>query len=51
MERAYDIDYTAIYEAYKKAIDRFEGVNKVLLRTGEDCELFFELTERVWHIK
>ena len=50
MERAYDIDYAAIYEACKKAKDRFEGVDKVLLHTGEDCELSFELTERVWHI-
>ena len=50
MERAYDVDYTAVYEACKQAKDRFEGVNKVLLRTGEDCELSFELTDRVWHI-
>ena len=50
MERAYDVDYTAVYEACKRAKDRFEGVNQVLLRTGEDCELFFELTGRVWHI-
>ena len=50
MERAYDVDYTAVYEACKQAKDRFEGVNQVLLRTGEDCELSFELTGRVWHI-
>ena len=39
MERAYDIDYTAAYEACRRAADRFEGANKVLLRTGEDCGL------------
>ena len=50
MEKAYDVDYTAVYEACKQAKDRFEGVNQVLLRTGEDCELSFELTGRVWHI-
>lgn len=50
MERAYDIDYTAVYEACRQAKDRFEGVNKVSLRTGEDCELSFELTDRAWHI-
>ena len=50
MERAYDVDYTAVYEACKQAKGRFEGVNQVLLRTGEGCELSFELTDRAWHI-
>ncbi|MDE6518359.1 MAG: aminopeptidase, partial [Acetatifactor sp.] len=50
MERAYDVDYAAIYEACKQAKGRFEGAGKVLLRTGEDCGLSFELTDRVWHI-
>ena len=50
MERAYDVDYTAVYVACKQAKERFEGVNQVRLRTGEDCELSFELTDRVWHI-
>ena len=50
MERAYDVNYTAIYEACRQAKSRFEGVGKVLLRTGGDCELSFELTDRVWHI-
>ena len=50
MERAYDIDYAAVYEACKQAKGRFEGAGKVLLRTGEDCGLSFELTDRVWHI-
>lgn len=50
MERAYDIDYTAVYEACRQAKDRFEGIDKVRLHTGENCELSFELTDRVWHI-
>lgn len=50
MEKAYNVDYAAVYEACKQAKGRFEGVNRVLLRTGEDYELSFELTDRVWHI-
>lgn len=50
MERAYDVDYTAIYEACRQAKGRFQGVYKVLLRTGTDCELSFDLTDRMWHI-
>ena len=50
MERAYDVDHTAIYKACKQAKDRFEGVHHMRLRTGEDHELSFELTGRVWHI-
>lgn len=50
MEKAYDIDYAAVYEACKQAKDRLEGVHKVLLITGADCELSFELTDRMWHV-
>ncbi len=50
MERAYDVDYTAVYEACRQAKDRFVGIDKVQLHTGENCELSFELTDRVWHI-
>ena len=50
MERAYDVEYTAVYEACRQAKDRFAGVDQVLLRTGEDCELSFVLTDREWHI-
>lgn len=50
MERAYDIDYAAVYEACKQAKGCFAGVNQVSLRTGEDCELSFDLTDRAWHI-
>lgn len=34
MERAYDVDYTAIYEACRQEKDRFAGADNVLLRTG-----------------
>lgn len=50
MEAAYDIDYAAVYEACRLEKDRYEGVGKVLLRTGEDCMLSLELTGRTWHI-
>lgn len=50
MERAYNIDYAAVYESCRQTKHRFEGADKVLLRTGTDCELSFELTHRVWHI-
>ena len=50
MERAYDVDYPAVYEACRQAKGRFEGINRVLLRTGEDCALSFELADREWHI-
>lgn len=50
MEKAYDVDYAAVYEACRQAKGRFEGVSRVLLCTGEDCELSFELTGREWHI-
>lgn len=50
MESAYDIDYAAVYEVCRQAKDRFEGSDNVLLRTGKDCELSFDLTNRVWHI-
>ena len=50
MERAYDVDYPAVYEACRQAKSRFEGASQVLLRTGEDCALSFELAGREWHI-
>lgn len=50
MERAYNVDYDALYGACRLARDRFEGVDQVLLRTGEDCRLSFSLAGREWHI-
>lgn len=50
MENAYDIDYDAVYEACKREKERFAGVKKAVLRTGEACALSFDLTGREWHI-
>lgn len=50
MERAYDIDYTALHDACEEARGHFAEVHKVVLRTGEDCELSFSLNGRAWHI-
>lgn len=47
MEKAYDVDYAAVYEACKQAKDCFEGINRVLLRTGEACELGFGMNPNV----
>lgn len=50
MEKAYDIDYTAVYEACKREKERFTGVKKAVVRTGKACALSFDLTGREWHI-
>lgn len=50
MERAYDVDYATVQEACRQARERFEGVDEVVLRTGQDCEISFVLTDRVWHV-
>lgn len=50
MEKAYDIDYTALYEVCRREKDRFAGTDRVLLRTGDACVLLFDLTGRTWHI-
>ena len=50
MEKAYDIDYTAVYKACRREKDRFAGTNRMQLRTGEACVLLFDLTGRTWHI-
>ncbi len=50
MEKAYDIDYNAVYETCRQAKERYAGTDKVRLCTGESCELYFELTGRAWHI-
>ena len=50
IESAYDIDYAAVAEACKREKERFAGVKKAVLRTGEGCALSFDLTGREWHI-
>lgn len=50
MERAYDVDYASIGKMCRGAKERFAGVDRVKVRTGEGCELSLELTGREWHI-
>ncbi|MDE7224736.1 MAG: aminopeptidase [Acetatifactor sp.] len=50
MEKAYDIDYDAVHESCTQAVNRFAGIDKVQLHTGEGCVLHFELTGRAWYI-
>ncbi len=50
MEKAYDIDYDMLYLKCEQNIKQFEKYNQFILKTGADCELFFNLTGRKWHI-
>ncbi len=50
MERAYDVDYATIDKMCRGARERFAGVDRVKVRTGEGHELSLELTGREWHI-
>ncbi|MBQ8814504.1 MAG: aminopeptidase [Lachnospiraceae bacterium] len=50
MTDAYDIDYEALKTACAKAIERFAGAERIVVYTGTDCVLYFELTGRTWHI-
>lgn len=50
MEAAYDIDYSALAQACREAKARYEQHRRLILKTGSDCELHFDLTGREWYI-
>ena len=50
MESAYDIDYEKLYAACTAAKDKMSSQDRYILRTGNGCELRFDLTGRQWHI-
>lgn len=50
MENAYNIDYDMLHFKCKQKIKEVENYNQFIMRTGENCEMFFDLTERKWHI-
>ena len=50
MNRAYDIDYDAVRAACNRAAERFAGVARVAVRTGNACVLNLDLTGRTWLI-
>lgn len=47
VQKALDIDYTALKEECEKKIDGFGG-SKRIIRTGENCVLNFDTEGRVW---
>ena len=50
MENAYNIDYSELLADCVAAKEKMETHMQYVLRTGEDCELCFDLTGRLWHI-
>lgn len=50
MEAAYDIDYDELLASCTKAKEEMEHNNHYVLRTGNKCELRFDLTGRQWHM-
>lgn len=47
MTRAYDIEYEALKTACR---ERIPQEMQYILRTGEGCELHFDLSGRAWHV-
>lgn len=50
MNRAYDIDYDSVRAACRNELERFSGVDQVVIHTGDACELHLDLTGRTWLI-
>lgn len=50
MENAYNIDYCKLLADCTATKEQMEQCNYYVLRTGERCELHFDLTGRQWHI-
>lgn len=50
MERAYDLDYEGVETACRQEIRRWDGAERLELRSGEDCLLRFAVAGRRWHI-
>lgn len=50
MEEAYDIDYNMLKSSCEKAKEDIEKYHKIMLLSGKECKLNFNLTGRSWHI-
>lgn len=50
MECAYNIDYEMLSLKCEQKIKQVEIYNQFVLHTGRNCELFFDLTGRKWHV-
>ncbi len=48
MERAFDIDYDALQINCMQEKERLKDMQQIVLHTGEDSELFLDLTGREW---
>ena len=48
MNEAYDVDYEALGAACRQEAEKYAGAGKVVVHTGENCELNLELTGRKW---
>lgn len=49
MTDAYQVDYDLLQDKCMQAIQSFQGRDRLVLRTGEECALAFDLTGRQWH--
>ncbi len=50
MERAYCIDYDALLTSCTQLAEELAKHEQIVIQTGRDCRLFFDLTGRRWHI-
>lgn len=50
MECAYNIDYEMLSLKCEQKIKQVEIYNQFVLHTGRNCELFFDLAGRKWHV-
>ena len=48
MNEAYDVDYETLGAACRQEAEKYVGAEKVVVHTGENCELNLELTGRKW---
>ena len=48
MNEAYDVDYETLGAACRQEAEKYAGAEKVVVHTGENCELNLELTGRKW---
>lgn len=50
MEAAYDVDYEALAASCEAMRGALQALTTLVLVTGEDCALHFELAGRSWHV-
>ncbi len=50
MENAYDIDYDALLTSCNEVKEKMECHKQIVLHSGDNCNLFFDLTDRIWHV-